>query len=249
MTTWTRTIVLRWRPNVEFYAGRTAILRALEDSGQLDGFNVTEDRIAAQVGPSSFLEVGAAAAVMIVKGPLVTVDDARSSLEAVWMILAPRDLHVARMHFQTLVPIVGEDGGAAQARTGSNILGRLFSGATVDDWSALVDGHSASSGPFQVEVGIVGITEIPQRLDRSVGRIARSEMPMLPQTDWDGFDLPEAAFFADWNWFAGWHVRQESPVDGLIDLWTSVQAESESMADGMYEAQYGSGGPVARGAN
>jgi hypothetical protein len=241
-------IVLAWQPNVRVYEGRGTILRVMDDAGLIDAFKVGDEWLGLRLS-KAVVEVWPAGATVAVSGAGLDVgSEARATLATIWKILEPRNVMVRRVLVQTLETI-NEDYEIVRARIGQGLLSSLVPGALVDDWSALIDAHS-DRGPFKVETGIVSSAEIPARLDRSVSRIqVKGARGALQQPwGWDQTNLPACAFFADYNWDVRHPLREDGPVDELIDLWTSLERESEALAVGMYQQHFGNIDTDVRGA-
>lgn len=221
-------IDLRWRPSLEFYEQGVALLRHLEDGGELRGFRVTQHDVQARLRDGAELQVSVVGlAYRLVEGP---VDMVASSalLQRVIRAMQPTDTE-ATFYLQHLIPLDWDVSyEEACARVTSAWMPQLVTSAGVVDSAPLVDGFSPQHRlRFQAEFGVVDAGQAPARLDRSIGN--RIGGPALPARG-NGVAYPPLGLFVDSSWFP-----QEAPQgDEDLTVWvTSVLEAALQEAGGL----------------
>lgn len=200
-TPWTRRFAFSWPQNISFFEHRYEVLRELEDQGLLRQLRVAEDRIALRLGDANHELVFG---VRSVEGSLLQPDGdwdrIVGALKLVLQALKPKHLLRPEIKFQWLVELDG-DYDKLRSEAAIHLFGAA--GASMTDWSVLVDGKIEDpEGEFQAEFGILNASEAPARLARLIGRAGRStrgDRDAPPPTQWQASKLPPVGWFYDVN--------------------------------------------------
>lgn len=192
-------IELRWRPSLEFYEQGVALLRHLEDAGDLRGFRVTQHDVEARLRDGSELQVSVVGlSYRLIQVPVDPVS-ATALLQRVIRAMQPTETEVT-FYLQHLIPLDWDvDYEEACARATSAWMPRLATSAGIVDSAPLVDGFSSRHRlRYQAEFGVVDAEQAPARLERSLGN--RIGGPALTGSA-DGVAYPALGLFLDSSWF------------------------------------------------
>lgn len=227
-------IDLRWRPSLDFYEQGVALLRQLEDAGELRSFRVAQHDVGARLLDGSELQVSVVgASYRLLAGPVDTAATC-GLLRRVLEAMQPADLE-AVFYLQHLIPLDWETTyEEACAKVTAAWLPQLATSAGIVDSAPLVDGLSPQHHlRFQAEFGVVDAEQAPARLDRSLGN--RIGGPALPAAG-EGVTYPPLALFSDSSWFP-----QGAPEgDEDLTLWVASALEASLQeAEGLTRALQG----------
>jgi hypothetical protein len=235
---WTQTISVAWRPELSFYEKRIAILRVLEDRGDLTAFRVRDDTVEARLfGGAGFMSVRQGGLRLQLRGPDTDVEKAWAAATSAVSDLdpaLPRSVSVSFQHVLELSMAFDDavDRGYA----------RLFAGlphqeVRFADWALLSDlEFQEPAAVGLIEFGIVRDHEIEQRLARQVGR-AGAEDPTQGFT-WDKAGFPKVALFADTTLrgaLAPGALGHVALLDATRVFWEGCRARVGTLVDGLYE--------------
>jgi hypothetical protein len=226
----TQSIRLRWRPLLQFYERRIAILRSLEDRGLLVAFGVGDRSIDAELPDWRRLSVTESGLTLEM---LAATDDP----DAIWGIIglvvegiAPTVYARVRISYQHLVdlPMTFEEAVESSYRSLYGPLGTKE--VAVDDWAFLatisVQGPPQSTGT--VEFGIVRDHEIPNRLNRVFGR--QPGMERLGRRQWTADEFKPVCLFADSDLVCdAVEGREESFLQDARLCWSSSHEHMDSL--------------------
>jgi hypothetical protein len=226
---WTQSLSLRWLPELSFYERRTELLRQLEAEVLLVAFRFGEQSIGVQLEEHAVLDVQSTGLSMRISSPRASLDGPRTALAAVLTDLSPQRVTLSSVTAQFLFPLDSPSEVAA-SQTANELVAELSPDAQATDWSILLDGQSAKLGAtFQVEYGVIGADEAPDRIGRVIGRVgadpAGQGHPDLIDVD----AVPGSAFFFDWRWTPLTPIEDGGP-SRVTEVWDAVTAESERLS-------------------
>lgn len=135
-----------------------------------------------------------------------------SALEVLKTVVNPPVVRLTTRS-QHLIPIAAEYE-VATTQAARRWLGLAALGSDPLDCAVLLDGDPADfRAHFQVEYGVVGSSEVSQRLLRTAGRAAK--VPDAPRPpDYDTY--PEVSVFADFTWRMHGPIRQLAGPEGCL---------------------------------
>jgi hypothetical protein len=226
---WTQRYRLRWRPTLNFFDERYAVLRRFDSEGLLRGFLAMEGQISARLGdPGHVVTFTPSRLEVDLLRPDADAGRLELATKTVLEALRPERLIRSSAGFQWLLPI---DKGYDEAREEAGR--RVFppKGATrLTEWAFLLDGRHEDA-TYRMEVGVVEKGEIPDRLSRRAGRVAESED--VPTSIWPLESLPDVAFFGD----AEWDVEEapEPTSEAVLTMWTRVRETATTVVSNVFE--------------
>ena len=139
MAVWTQRVDILWRPELDFFEERSAILRDIEKADLLAEFRWTATDVSVRIGPFEDVMVGVAGATITIASPLCETDRTREVLKQFLDRLAPSNIVLGPVHLQCLdevpgmLPEVQADGtGHHRAQDADGCDARL---GVTDGWS------------------------------------------------------------------------------------------------------------------
>jgi hypothetical protein len=234
---WTQSLSIRWRPELRFYEQRVAILRSLEERGELRAFRVQENFVDARLFESRVrLSVRQDGLDLYLDRPDADVARAWEAVEIGLSIVKPDRPRFVRASFQHLAPLDMRFEDAVRRAYGG-VLGRLGTESIeFGDWALLVDLSMKNGSSGQIEFGIVRGDEVPDRLARIAGRIGPRQQPVSR--------LPEPSDFADVSLFTDLRVegnlapREEFGTEAQ-SFWQTARTEADTLVAALETALVG----------
>jgi hypothetical protein len=226
---WTQRYRLRWRPTLNFFEQRYAILRTFESEGLLRGFIAREGQVSARLGDSAHVVTLTPSRLEI---DLLRPDADAGRLEfatkTVLEALKPERLIRPIAGFQWLLP-VDKDYDEARAEAATRVF-PMTGATTVTEWAFLIDGRHEDT-TYRMEVGVVEKAEIAERLARRMGRVGAEED--IPPSMWPVETLPDVAFFGDAEW-----VLDDAPKaipKAVLDMWSRVLGNATTVVSSVFD--------------
>jgi hypothetical protein len=195
---WSQSFELRWRPCLDFYEHRVALLQSLKDRKLLRQFRVGDNQVSARLGGSRTLEISVEGMSLLdALGPIQDEEGLRLLMDVV-NTLHP-SVTRATSWCSHLLSIDWElDYEAACRRASSAVFGQLAEDASFTDFAILVDGLRDDL-QFQAEFGVVSADEAPMRIARIIGnRIGGPEGHFVDAMF--GRPYPSLGLFMDSQW-------------------------------------------------
>lgn len=238
---WTETVHLLWPPELTFYEVRLTILRTLADQKLLIAYRATEqEEVGALVGDGEDELVVTPSSLSLTVSSVHR--DRRSVYAALVAVLSNVRPSVAEMmfQFQFVEPIETERSSTDMASVATrNLLSDLGTNVGGTDFALLMDGYFGS--PYQVEFGIVGDNEIPDRISRAVGRMRPDKEGPRPKA-WEEREVPSVAFFADLKWL-DWPIPNGGVTsEGVLQAWDECIHISSDLVHKLVQSAIPEGG-------
>ena len=233
---WSQQIVVDWRLGLRFFNERLAILNKLSEAGILFGFQYSDEHIAAKVFDDHHdIILTADSGVFRLLTPTPIWDRYQSVLGDVIGMLTPSNVVISELRAQFVTPLSGDYAELRRA-TASSLLRDSADSGHVTDWAVLVDGESSHlDAVFSVEFGIVDGAELPDRLTRMRGRMARGQTPDTPD-HWLGLSLPTVALFCDFAWQTEFALASDADMaSDFGKLRTDVLSEGATFIESLLE--------------
>jgi hypothetical protein len=199
LSLWTQRIEVRWQQNLRFYEHRYEVLRAFEDGGYLRSLREREERIFVRVGTAhQLVSFGPRGMSLALLRPDADETLVRTAASEVWERLQPRVTGGLRLGFQWLREL-SEPYAEARKSAARSLLGEPFSD-DAEDFALLFDGKKDDpAARYRLELGVLEASEVPARLARLSGRVAKADLN-TPPTLWQVSSLPSVALFCDQEW-------------------------------------------------
>lgn len=228
---------MRWRPNLSVFEHRLDLLKRWQARGRMHGFRVGDAEVGALLhvssNPADLLQVDlwSEGVRFLLRSDGEDLGEVRARLLEVFEALAPLSIVRVQLRLQMLTPLQAkyEDARAALAATS---IGQWFgTGTAPTDFAFLIDGGSAETGVFQVELGVVDAQEARVRLAREIGRVPPlrgldSPGMAAPLARFEG--LPEVSLYTDWSWNR--QLREPTTIEPIVQFWDQALDESYGVA-------------------
>lgn len=236
MEPWTRRVRIRWRPSLEFFEHRYAILRDLESAELLRQFRVLDDQVSVRLGDARhLLTFGTDRIDLAALTPKPELGRLRTSAQIVWERLNPSLVGRATVSFQWLEPL-NRSYDEARRAAGERVF--PMPEAVIHEDLALSFDSLARDGSarLHMEAGIVEAAEIPPRLAR-MHRPSRRD-PEIPPTIWPVEALPAVALFCDQEWDLD---KRGQSVDDVFDIWEQYEQQGREVMLALHKLLIGEG--------
>jgi len=237
MAPWTQGIEVAWRPELRYYEARIAILRDLEDAGDLAAFMVRDDAVYARLFDGDVeLSVRQNGLNLALHQPTGDFEESWKVASAVLGRIKPSEPLGVTVRFQHVETVEMEFREAIEASSRALLIPSYVGVARLKDWAMLMDVEVVEGVDTTLEFGIVRAAELPARLARMLGRISHEHR--AAQSTWLGIEFPDVALFIDSAW-----VSKESSgeiTDDLagatLGLWAAARTEADMLAEAMSSA-------------
>lgn len=218
----TESLVVHWRPTVQYHQHRLDLLTDLQSAGVLEEFQVQPEWIGLRTAHTQ-VTMDEDQVSLAPRGPVLG-GDTLDILRAVVRCVSPSQFRLTVTR-QFLVPIPSNPYDEARRLALDQIaLGHV--GAS--DFALLIDGTSGKDD-WHCEFGIVSQEEVEPRIRRWVGR-ARSHGGEVPPFVQLPSEIAPVSFFADFIWHVAQEEVEDSGPDRIVDdiarRVTGVGAES-----------------------
>jgi hypothetical protein len=200
LSPWTRSVELRWRPELTFYERGTDVLRTFERRGLLTSFSVEFNQITAWLKGDIEVLLSASGLVLESAAQDKTMSDLELSAKTALQIVSPQLVVETTCWLQYVTPMAGSYEEARRA-SGNRLYGAWWP-LPIADYALLIEGDEAQiAAAYKAEVGVVSKDELPHRLARLAGRLGRLGHQPSPRPTWRGKQtLPDVALYAGWVW-------------------------------------------------
>jgi hypothetical protein len=222
-TPWTFAFRASVRPTVRHFQARLSVLEAIEASGRLASFRVTDDAIEARTKPAEELTLSSSEVrVLSFTGP----DEIRRLAGVVAEEVEP-PVQALNGTFQYVLPLpTGYD--EARQIAAETLLGDWVLQKGAADWAMIIDGvHHDTT--YQAEFGIVAEQEIVPRIERTVGRQQALGRQKSTPSYLRNRKLPQVAIFVDAHWFVGSLGSEEGRLAAALERWTAMLSDSNDL--------------------
>ncbi len=224
----TYSMLLGWRPSLNFYDHGIDVLRALESAKLLTQFRVDRGEVGGRLAGREVLELTSRGlTVSSSRGP-VDGGVLETVFGAVEIHIAPRPVH-AMIHLQHIVEIPGagsyEETCAAATR---RLWGDVVVDLAAEDFAMMLDGQTRDGLSWQAEFGVIREQDAESRLSRKYSRVAATATPSVAV---DGREYPEYGLFVDSTW------TPSAPLPrSALSAWAQrTSAEALKQADSLVE--------------
>lgn len=197
---WSHDLRLRFRGSLLFMERHYATLRKIEERWKVEFLDVQGARSRFFIEESVEVDLSSGGVSIVSLGDSIPalVDELAALLDEDFDVKASRAL----TRSQCILPLDSADyDSTRRAAAQAWLRGVPVEDAT--DSATMMDGKSSRlSSDFQVEYGVVSEAEIPLRIARAVGRMARSggAETLLAESMISRRQLPSAAVFTDFTW-------------------------------------------------
>jgi hypothetical protein len=230
--------VLQWEPELRFYEHRIAILRALQDRDELHAFYVSDEAVRGRLtNDDRELVVARDRLDISFRSPEAEAENGWDAVRLALSLIRPARPIGCQVYLQHVIPLNLDFDAAVDAG-----YRRLFSvppveGVQFGDWAFLSDLVSADGTESHagIEFGIVRREEVPDRLERRVGRAGRvgGGGGYAPNVDLATF--ADVSLFAD-SWWSSIYATKTPFVESALQFWYTSRERADGVVDAVYVA-------------
>jgi hypothetical protein len=222
---WTHLLEMRWRPALEFYEERTAILRCLDNEKLLGAFRVQANQIDARLTKRGHaLRVRQSGLILELLGQDADLELGWNCVVTALQKIKPKSVHV-HSRYQHLEPLDGPFDATVRAARERFLL--VPDGEEIVDWAMIVN----LPGQATAEFGIIRDDEAIDRLTRDAGSMGESEGVQNGAGFWRSAAFPEVGLFIDSDWP---EIRVGDEPQEARDAWGTQLRRATEFADNVY---------------
>lgn len=230
---WTQAVEVRWRPEPWFFRRRSEILNGLDEAGLVRAFIWQEREFGVQISDFASFQISHRGALLHLVSPTASREPLAEALDIGLRLLEPRAVGIRGIWLHHLLPLDSDARQAQVAAARQSAAESLGPEVQTLDYALLLDGRSdLLHTSFQVEWGIVGAVEVPDRLTRLASRVGfETTAELVAPLDPDLREVPPTAMLFDWYWSDGPALDEPADSATVVQFWEQVADESERLSN------------------